>query len=279
MLLAIHSEIIDEATRLGFARVNFAPERVLLVYAYSPYNASERVSAYYIASDKSYRAARALCSFLRDRGFEAELSHEELKPLFESAGIGARGKNSLLAIPKLGSRIVLYAIITNAVSAAQPSSARLPSPCPSDCRACENACPAKAIDGAGFHREKCMRNYMDKADYPDWVRVMQSTHMGCEICMRACPLNAQIPFTEPNESVKAAFDLEKLLSGDTAEARSLVGRNITGNGKLTAEAVTFAWRDGMSRERLEIALSSPFAIVREVTRKALDGHFDVTKNI
>ena len=29
-----------------------------------------------------------------------------------------------------------------------------------DCRACMAACPNHAIDEAGFHREKCIRNWM-----------------------------------------------------------------------------------------------------------------------
>ncbi len=275
----IQSEITRESVRLGFARAYFVSKKLLLAYAYSPFPAAERISAYYLASDKSYHAALSLCEFLRGKGYEAELSREKLKPLFEASGIGSRGKNSLLAIPGLGSRVVLYAIETNAALAAANEEKAPVSPCPASCRACQSACPAGAIDESGFHREKCMRNYMDNADYPDWVRMRQTTFMGCEKCMLACPLNACIAFSSPDENARLAFSLEKLISGDAAAARALVGRNITGNGKLTAEAVTFAWRDGMSRERLEIALSSPFAIVREVTRKALDGHFDVTKNI
>lgn len=275
----IQSEITRESIRLGFARAYFASNKLLLAYAYSPFPADERISAYYLASDTSYRAACALCDSLRGKGYQAELSHEKLKPLFEANGLGARGKNSLLAMPGLGSRVVLYAINTNASPATAKEQIKPASPCPTSCRACENACPAGAIDQNGFHREKCMRNYMDKADYPDWVRMKQTTFMGCEKCMLACPLNAAIAFSSPDENVLAAFSLEKLISGDAAAARALVGRNITGNGKLTAEAVTFAIREGMSREKLEIALSSPFAVVREVTKKALDGHFDVIKNI
>lgn len=275
----IQSEIKRASIRLGFARACFVSGKILLAYAYAPFLPTERISAYYLASHRSYRAVNELCSLLRGMGYKAELSHEKLKALFEDNGIGARGKNSLLAMPDLGSRVVLYAIDTD-ICFPEPQKAKtLPSPCPLNCRACQNACPVNAIDESGFHREKCMRNYMDKADYPDWVRKNQTTFMGCEKCMLACPLNARIAFAEPDETARAAFSLEKLISGDASAARALVGRNITGNGKLTAEAVTFARHDGLSPQRLEIALLSPFETVREVTKKALDGHFDVTKNI
>lgn len=69
--------------------------------------------------------------------------------------------------------------------------------------------------------------------------------MGCEVCQAVCPQNAQLAKRIPGEAEQAAFALPRLIAGDAAAARSLVGRNLTGNGKLTAEAICFAARAGL----------------------------------
>ena len=109
----------------------------------------------------------------------------------------------------------------------------------SRCRACEIACPAHAIGEGGYDVNKCMRFYMDGADYPDWVCDIQTKHLGCEVCQDVCPRNAGVGFAEPSDEIRAAFDLDRLASGDAKAARLLVGKNITGHGKLTKEAERF----------------------------------------
>ena len=110
---------------------------------------------------------------------------------------------------------------------------------------------------------------------------MQKTFIGCEICQYACPRNAKIAPAD-TESFRAAngdeinlndvFNLKRLITGDAAQARSLVGRNFTGNGKLTAEAIAFAANDAelFSSLRNEIfaAADSPFDAVRDAVRYA-----------
>ena len=105
--------------------------------------------------------------------------------------------------------------------------------------------------------------------------------IGCEICQYACPRNAKIPPAD-TESFRAAngdeinlndvFNLKRLIIGDAAQARSLVGRNFTGNGKLTAEAIAFAANDAelflSLRDEIFAAADSPFAAVRDAVRYA-----------
>ncbi len=90
---------------------------------------------------------------------------------------------------------------------------------------------------------ECMRYYMDCADYPDWVYERQTTHIGCEVCQQVCPYNAGLGFEEPTEDIRSAFELGRLADGDTKAARLLVGKNMTGRGKLQKEALNFLSRD------------------------------------
>ena len=126
-----------------------------------------------------------------------------------------------------------------------------------------------------------MRLQMETAQHPDSVRAMQKTFIGCEICQYACPRNAKIPPAD-TESFRAAngdeinlndvFNLKRLITGDAAQARSLVGRNFTGNGKLTAEAIAFAANDSelflSLRNEIFAAADSPFDAVRDSVRYA-----------
>ena len=68
------------------------------------------------------------------------------------------------------------------------------------------------------------------------------------------------------------FNLKRLITGDAAQARSLVGRNFTGNGKRTAEAIAFAANDSelflSLRNEIFAAADSPFDAVRDAVRYA-----------
>ncbi|MBS7331658.1 MAG: hypothetical protein KIG69_06930, partial [Eubacteriales bacterium] len=67
-------------------------------------------------------------------------------------------------------------------------------------------------------------------------------------------------------------NLKRLIIGDAAQARGLVGRNFTVNGKLTAEAIAFAANDAelflSLRDEIFAAADSPFAAVRDAVRYA-----------
>ena len=262
-----NGELIKLANELGFAEAYFLPPpdlarnesephivwnadeypwartSLLLAWAYKPFPPGERIPAYYVNSNRSYHASVALARRLEAEGINCHRCEIPIKQLAVRYGIAVPLKSSLIAIPHYGTRIAFQSMLLGEPFLPETYSVPSDGLC-SVCRACEKACPAHAISENGYELSKCMRFYMDGADYPDWVYGMQRTHLGCEVCQEVCPRNAGIGFDEPTDEMKKAFDLEKLRSGETKAARLLVGKNMTGRGKLQKEAERFLERDG-----------------------------------
>ena len=245
---------------------------LLLVYPYAPFAAEERLSAYYLASQRGYFATKSLIKQLQTLGISCEMASVPARALALANGVGIAGKNGILRIGALGSRFALY---TLALTGCAPSvAAPATTPCPPGCNACMQACPMGAIEKDGLHATRCMRYFMDKAEYPFFVYEVLPTHMGCELCQAACPKNALLARGTPTAEERAAFSLPRLIAGDSAAARTLVGRNFTGNGKLTAEAVSFAARAGVYEAEIRAAMkNTPFPAVRRVAEWAVSRYF------
>ncbi len=253
------------------AEYPFASSVCCLVYPYLPFGPAERIPAYYLASNKAYFGMKALIAELQQLGIPAEKVEIPLKQALEEAGIGVELKTSLRAIPPFGTRIVLMTIAVGGIPPLRYDE-RIPSPC-AVCRRCSEACPMGAPGENGLDLRKCMRLRMESADHPDDIRDNQVTFIGCEICQYACPMNANLLKDEPGEEARAAFDIRRLIAGSASAARALVGKNMTSNGKLTAEALAFAARDSLlPKEELEEAIreasASPFPAVRSAARYA-----------
>ena len=217
----------------------------ILVWAYSPYAAGERIPSYYINSNLAYHASVALAKSLAADGVSAVRAELPVKSMLFDNSIALPLKSSLAAIPPYGTRIAVQCLLLasddNNPFETESYSVASPHFCLS-CKRCESACPAHAIHADGMRVTECMRFYMDEADYPDWVYEKQTTHIGCEVCQQVCPYNARLPIAAPTDEMRQAYALDRLAEGDTKAARLLVGKNMTGRGKLQKEAQNFIKR-------------------------------------
>lgn len=126
------------------------------------------------------------------------------KSLALEAGLGFRGKNSLLINRRIGSNGVLAGMIL-------PEKITLPElPSEADrelilscgnCQLCINACPGGAISDGGFCREKCLQFWTTESGIvPDDLKENWGSILyGCTICQDVCPWNRKIPETRAIE--------------------------------------------------------------------------------
>lgn len=110
-----------------------------------------------------------------------------------AAGLGHCGRNGLLIVPGIGSKVFLAEILwTEAVEgAAEPDSEQVPEVGCVDCGACVRACPAGALDGlGGLDARKCL-SYLTieyGGELPSGLRLPGRIY-GCDICQDVCPEN------------------------------------------------------------------------------------------
>ncbi len=106
-----------------------------------------------------------------------------------AAGIGFKGRNSMVIRPKLGSFFLIGVVLTTLELA---SDSQLPGGC-GTCRLCVDACPTQAIkvDG-GFVQTACISYQTIEHKTPlqsDQVASVNGWVFGCDICQEVCPFN------------------------------------------------------------------------------------------
>ena len=136
----------------------------------------------------------SLLNFIRNQGFSAEpigkygypLEGEiNLKEQAILAGIGKRGKNTLILHPKYGTRLRFAAVKTNA-PVGQPIVSDLPeeeNPVCMGCSICIDACPVQALE------PYCMPDPTICLSSTEIMTEEQKRLTTCDICLHLCPAN------------------------------------------------------------------------------------------
>ena len=214
---------------------------LLLIWAYAPLAPEAVLSGYYPASHQSYLAMQALRGQLAEEGVRTERAAVPVKTILVDWGLGSRLDSDLIYLPGCGTRFVVQALMAS-LPAEQLTFTPKGAPFTAcvHCNRCRRACPGGAIGPNGYDWRKCLRAYEEGPNMPEWVMEKLTCLLGCEVCQNVCPLNHFMTPRPMTTAEEAAFDLEKLLSGDLKRALELIGKNMRKGGKLTAQAAVLA---------------------------------------
>ncbi len=204
--------------------VLFAPYRPA---ALPPEPGSMALSAYYIASNRSYHSARAVADYIKQHGAQAlHTDGVSAKGAALRTG-GFLGDNGFYYHPEFGSYVCIQTVLTDAF---EPDGASQETDGCLHCGTCAAACPSQAVGGI----ERCLRYHMN-GPVPEALRGDVYQLLGCEKCQSACPLN-DAACGEP-----VSFTLEALLRNDATKAlRELAGPNMARRGRVISQAALYA---------------------------------------
>ncbi len=127
------------------------------------------------------------------------------KELARLAGLGFRGKNTLLLSKELGSYFFIGGIALNLD--AEPDSPAAGS-CGS-CGLCQKACPTGALKAGALDASLCLSYWTTQAKQeipPDLAAKNTGWAYGCDVCQEACPYNSRKkPYDLPRGEGKSSF--------------------------------------------------------------------------
>ncbi len=149
----------------------------------------------YIASEKHGQCLELLRSVLGPAGYSVANARVPKKLLAVKAGLAHYGRNNLVYVKGLGSKVRLDTFCTDADLGAEeyvnPGSDLLSS-CP-PCRNCHHHCPTECIPHAGtvIDASRCL-TYLNEnpGEWPGWLdRHAHHCLVGCMRCQDLCPQN------------------------------------------------------------------------------------------
>ena len=195
------------------------------------------------------KPARKLAAWLRSLGSrvycEVDTGAVMEKAWAQEAGIGWIGKNGCLIHERLGSWLLLGALVTDAVLEPDPPH---PDRC-GDCALCIPACPTNAIPEPRYvDARRCLAYHTIEhrdAIPPELAARAGGRVFGCDACQDVCPWNRRSP---PGRLVQlrartAGLRVEEVLALTRAETR----RRFEGTPLMRAG------RDGLVRTALAVA--------------------------
>lgn len=287
---------IDEGLIPGEAwsrrNLEFAPEEampharhaLILVRSYKPFaEPFPRGTALYSAHYREYpiglRQAVSFVEWLREMNINSTLASSlPLKALAVKAGLGMYRRNSLVYSKASGSFITLYGVVIDTEISGDTLYSCLgevASDC-DRCNICIRRCPTGAIMPEGvIDLSRCIRNHMGQGRVvPPEIRKAYGVRLlGCEICQRVCPKNADVlkSLSLPSHEELAMFSLPKLLDlGQRPSKKVLedigktIGTNYARRNRILTDAVIAAGntKDPSLLKYLKETLNYPHAPVR-----------------
>lgn len=164
------------------------------------YKENSNLSIYTHGTDYHIVTRRVLTEVAENCGISDYKVHADTGPYIErqlavNAGIAFMGRNGLCINSKYGSYFFIGYIVCNMDYKKSPMSHLT---C-MNCGRCIAACPSGALTG-GFCIEKCLSAITQKrgeltCEELSYVK-RHNTVFGCDICQKACPHNANVPFTD-----------------------------------------------------------------------------------
>lgn len=135
------------------------------------------------------RITGAIAEFLRAGGFRAETLSDDNRLVDRAAavraGVGWRGKSTMVLAPGHGPWMLLGTVATDA---SIPVSRPMERDC-GTCSACIPACPTGALGEWGLDARRCLSTWLQTpGSIPQWIRPLMGRRIyGCDDCLTACP--------------------------------------------------------------------------------------------
>lgn len=164
--------------------------------------ADEDFEWYQLYQEVVKNKAWQLASHLLRLGNEATVaSGISLKPAAIKAGLGFRGKNTLVITPEHGPRVRFAAVLTSA--SLEPDEPFRENLC-GECDKCIRACPTNALHPYRIEIKRCLTYAMEHPESLDVgadvrklekefvVKPTRNSYVECTICQDSCPIGQQL---------------------------------------------------------------------------------------
>lgn len=195
-----HLNIFDVRSRQRIPQN--AKTAIAIIFPYYNKNAFKgNISAYCAVEDYhivGMKQLKSICTDLKE--CYPEYTFEpfvDASPIDEvdmavKAGLGTKGKNTLLITPKWGSFVFIGEIITDMEA---ETDFYPPKSC-AGCGLCQKMCPGGAITEQGVDKTRCASHISQKkgelTDAEIAILKKAKTVFGCDICQKVCPHNRNI---------------------------------------------------------------------------------------